>query len=199
MRGGEEENRGRGAKERRTRDDILLRPQQSAHALLLHVAVVPLEVVREAKGHDRQPGIVLGARLPLLAVFNFRRAFVVVLSPLAVDIAHANIPPGLFQRFAQQPRVREAIFHDVSEAFKAKVDEVVVLRDDLRARPREVEGVGFFGAAKVVQLEDEVPGKVGFVTPNDPTDAGVDKPELVAGCVDGFDAGELEVPGVTGG
>lgn len=85
----------------RTRDNILLRPQQSAHALLLHVAKIPLEILREAEGHDRQAGIVLGARLPLLAVFNVRRAFVVVLSPLAVDVAHAHIPPGFLERFAQ--------------------------------------------------------------------------------------------------
>lgn len=45
-----------------------------------------------------------------------------------------------------------------------------------------------------MQLEDEVPGEVGFVAPDYPADAGVDEPELVAGCIDGFHAGELEVP-----
>lgn len=79
------------------------------------------------------------------------------------------------------------------------MDEVVVLRDDLRTGPREIEGVGFFGAAEIVQLEDEVPGEVGFVAPDYPANAGVDKPEFVAGCVDGFDARELEIPIVVGG
>lgn len=163
------------------------------------MAIIPLEILRETEGHDRQAGIVLGARLPFLAVFDFRRAFVVVLSPLAVDVAHANIPPSLLQRLAQQPRVRKAVLHDVPEAFEAEMDEVVVLRDDLRAGPREVEGVGFFGAAEIVQLEDEVPGEVGLVAPDYPANAGVDEPEFVAGCVDGFDARELEVPVVVGG
>ncbi len=178
----------------RTRDDILFHPQQSAHALLLHVAVGPLEVLREMKCHDRQAGIVLGARLALLAVLGCLRAFIDVLSPLAMDIAHTNVPPGLLERIAQQPRVREAVLHDGTEAFEAEVDEVVVLRDDVRAGSREVESEGLLGAAEIVQLEDEVPGQVGFVAPDYPADAGVDEPELVAGCIDGFDAGELEVP-----
>lgn len=183
----------------RTRDDILLRPQQSAHALLLHVAIILLEVFRETKGDDRQAGVVLGTRLPLLAVFDFPRAFVVVLPPLAVDVAHANIPPSLLQRFAQQPCVRKAVLHDVPEAIKAEMDEVVVLCNDLRAGPREVKGVGLFGAAQIVQLEDEVAGEVGFVAPDYPTYAGVDQPEFMAGCVDGFDARDLEVPVMIGG
>lgn len=127
--GGGKENGGR------TGDDVMFHLQQSAHALLLHVAVVPLEVLREMKRHDRQAGIVLHARLALLAVLDALRAFILVLSPLAVDIAHANVPPGLLQRFAQQPRVREAVLHDGPEAFEAEVDEVVVLRDDVRAGP----------------------------------------------------------------
>jgi hypothetical protein len=45
-----------------------------------------------------------------------------------------------------------------------------------------------------VQLEDEVLGQVRLVAPDDPADAAVREPELVAGGVDGHDARELEVP-----
>lgn len=54
------------------------------------------------------------------------------------------------------------------------MDQVVVLRDDLSAGAREIEGVGFFGAAEIVEFEDEMFGEVGLVTPDDPADTGVD-------------------------
>lgn len=47
-----------------------------------------------------------------------------------------------------------------------------------------------------MQLEDEVFGQVGLIAPDDPANARVDEAEFVARGVDGFDAGELEVPGV---
>jgi hypothetical protein len=52
------------------------------------------------------------------------------------------------------------------------VDEVEVLSDDLGARAGEVEGVGLFGAAEVVELENQVLGEVGLVAPDDPPEAG---------------------------
>lgn len=50
-----------------------------------------------------------------------------------------------------------------------------------------------------MQLEDEVAGEVGFVAPDYPTYAGVNQPEFMAGCVDGLDARDLEVPVMMGG
>ena len=103
---------------------------------------------------------------------------------LAMNVAHADIPTRLFECFAQQPGVSETILHDASKAFEAEVDQVVVLGDDLSAGTGEVERVGFFGAAEVVELEDEVFGEIGLVAPNDPADAGIDEAEFVAGGVD---------------
>jgi hypothetical protein len=54
------------------------------------------------------------------------------------------------------------------------VDEVVVLGDYLGAGAGDVEGEGFFGAAEVVEFEDEVFGEIAFVAPDDPAYAGVD-------------------------
>lgn len=64
------------------------------------------------------------------------------------------------------------------------MDQIVVLRYNLSARAREVERVRLFGAAEVVELEDEVLGEIRFVAPNDPTDTGVDETVFVAGGVD---------------
>lgn len=47
-----------------------------------------------------------------------------------------------------------------------------------------------------MEFEDEVFREVGLVTPDDPAYAGVDKAELMAGGIDRFDAGKLEVPAV---
>ncbi len=74
------------------------------------------------------------------------------------------------------------------------MNEIVVLRNNLGAWAGEIQGIGFLGAAKVVQFEDEVFGEVGLVTPDDPTDTGIHETEFVAGGVDGFYAGKLEVP-----
>lgn len=64
------------------------------------------------------------------------------------------------------------------------MDEVVVLRDDLGAWTGEVQSIRFFGASKVMKLENEVLGEVGFIPPNDPAHAGVDKTKFMARSVD---------------
>ena len=74
------------------------------------------------------------------------------------------------------------------------MDEIVILSDDLSAWTGEVQGVGFFGAAKVVELEDQMLGQVGLITPDDPTDTGIDETELMARSIDRFYTGKLEVP-----
>lgn len=64
------------------------------------------------------------------------------------------------------------------------MDQVVVLHYDLGAGTGEVERVGLFGAAEVVQLEDQVFGEEGLVAPDDPADAGGDEAVFVAwGCL----------------
>lgn len=40
-----------------------------------------------------------------------------------------------------------------------------------------------------MQLEDEVLGEVGLVTPDDPTDTGVDETKFVPGGINGFYTG----------
>ena len=97
-----------------------------------------------------------------------------------MDVAHALVPPCSFQALGQQPGVGEAVLHDGAVAVEAEVDEEEVLGDDLGAGAGEVEGVGFLGAAEVVELEDEVFGQVGLVSPDDPADSCVDESELVS-------------------
>src|SRR5207342_3205495 len=56
------------------------------------------------------------------------------------------------------------------------------------------EGEGRVGLAQVVLVEDEVLGQIGLFPEDQPADAGVDEPELVAGDVDRADLLEPEVP-----
>ncbi len=74
------------------------------------------------------------------------------------------------------------------------MNEIIILRDDLGAWAGEVQGVGFLCSTKIVQLKDQVFGKVRLVTPDDPANAGIDKTELVPRGVDRFHTGKLEVP-----
>lgn len=77
-------------------------------------------------------------------------------------------PASSFEGLGQQTGIAEAVLHDGSESFEAKMNKVIVLRDDLSTRAREVEGVGLFCAAQIVQLEDQVLWKERFISPDDP-------------------------------
>ena len=154
------------------------------------------EGVGEAEGDDGQAGVVVcrrgdGAAGEENDAVGSLRCEV----PLgAVDVAHARVPARGFEAFAQESRVCHAVLHDGSEAVEAQVDQIVVLCYYLRSWPGEVQRVGLLRAAEVVEFEDEVFWEVGCVAPDYPADAGVDEAKFVAGCVDGFDAGEFEVP-----
>lgn len=179
-------------RERVVGDDVLLRPEQGGQGSLLDVGVILLEAVGEAEGHHGQTGVVIRARLPVLlavgvAEFDVPGRLQLVHALGAVDVAHALVPSGGFQAFGQEAGVGEAVLHDGAVAVEAEVDEEEVLGDDLGAGAGEVEGVGFLGAAEVVELEDEVLGQVGLVPPDDPSYSSVDQSELVSRCVDGLD------------
>src|SRR5215218_3245789 len=65
---------------------------------------------------------------------------------------------------------------DAAVAVEAKPEKVVVLRDHLRARPREVERERRHIVAEVVDPEDQALRQSLAVTPDDPAHAGVDEP-----------------------
>ena len=50
-------------------------------------------------------------------------------------------PASSFKGLAQKTSIGKAALHDGSEPVEAKVNEVIVLSDDLSTRAREVEGV----------------------------------------------------------
>ena len=177
-----------------TGNDILLRPEQVADGLLLDVGVVLLEVVRQAECHDWQSSVVVRTRLAFLGQSCFRHTFEGVLALLAVDVAHTNVPASSLESFTEQAGVGQGVFHDLAVPAEAEMNQIVVLGDDLCSWTGEVQCVGLFSAAKVVQLEDEVLGQVGFVTPDDPANTSVDETELVAGDVDRLHTGKLEIP-----
>lgn len=96
--------------------------------------VFSLEVVGETKRHDRQASVVVCTRLFRGAVLYRLRALVGVIAFFAVDVADTDIPSGFLKGFAQEARVAHAVLHDVSKAAEAKMDEIVVLTDDLGTR-----------------------------------------------------------------
>jgi hypothetical protein len=143
------------------------------------MGIVLLELIRERKCNDRQTGIVAGGVFTFLVL---RLAFLVdEVSLLAVDVADASVPASGLQSATEQTGIGESVLHDALEARESKMNEVVVLRNDLSSRSREVEGVGLFGSTEVVQLEDQVLGKIAFVSPDDPANAGIDQTKLVTG------------------
>lgn len=50
----------------------------------------------------------------------------------------------------------EGILHYCPVAGETEMNEIVVLSNDLRTRAREVQSERLLGAAKVVELEDQV-------------------------------------------
>lgn len=54
------------------------------------------------------------------------------------------------------------------------MNQVVILRNDLGTRSREVEGVRLFGSTQVMQFENEVFREKTFIPPNDPAHTSID-------------------------
>lgn len=77
------------------------------------------------------------------------------------------------------------------------VDQVEVLRYDLRAWARKIQSVALLSPAKVMQLKDEMFRQVRFVSPDDPTNSSIDKTKLVSRDVDTLHSREGEVPVIT--
>src|SRR5580658_5540911 len=76
----------------------------------------------------------------------------------------------------------------------AEPDEVVILGHDLAGRARKVDGQGGHCAAEIIDVEDQIRIKIGQFTPDDPTDARIDKTVFVAGGVDRLYARQAEAP-----
>jgi hypothetical protein len=77
------------------------------------------------------------------------------------------------------------------------MDQVVVLRNDLRSRPGKVKSERLLRAAKVVELEDEMLGEIALIPPDDPANTCIDEAELVAADVDRLHPWEFKVPLLT--
>jgi len=103
---------------------------------------------------------------------------------MTVDVRNAFIPPCCFERLAQQPGISHTVFHNGSIAVEAQANKIVILCDNLGARSRKVQGIALFSASKVIEFEDEMFRKVGFIAPDDPPNASVDKSELVTRSID---------------
>jgi hypothetical protein len=60
------------------------------------------------------------------------------------------------------------------------MNQTKVLRENRRRRTRKVEREGIFDGTKIMELEDEVLGEMGLITPDNPADTDVGEAEFVA-------------------
>jgi hypothetical protein len=167
---------------RLTGNDVLLGPEKIRHTLLLDVRVILLELVGEAESNHRQTGVVRLARVAFVVLLLAWHELEVSLLP--VDIRDTSVPPGMLQSSTQQPSIRQHVLHDAAVAGETEMDEVVVLCDDLCSRAREVECVRLLSSSQIMELKDQVLGKIALVSPDNPTHAGIYEAELVTAGVD---------------
>lgn len=170
--------------------------------------VLFLEVIRECEGDNRETSIVVGTSLArvvrrfallvrVIALLPVDIADLVVVSKLvlgSVSDTYAAIPARMLQRATEQSSVCKRVFHYAPVPSKAQMNEIVVLRDDLRSRSGEVQSVGLLCSAQIVQLKHQMLGQVALVSPDDPSNTSIDQPEFVSTDVDRLDAGKLKVP-----
>lgn len=91
-----------------------------------------LEFIREPKGYDWKSCIIVGTSLVLSAKDDSFRAFEVMFPLFAMDVANAYIPPTSLNCLTKKSCIGHAVLHNFSETTESKVNEVVVLCDDLR-------------------------------------------------------------------
>ena len=82
-----------------------------------------------------------------------------------MDIAETSKPTSRFKTLRKEAGVCETVFHYLTIAFKAEVDQVVVLHNDLRAGPREIESIGILRTAQIMKFENKMLGQERFVSP----------------------------------
>lgn len=150
----------------------------------MNVRVCFLELVRESESDHWQASIIVRGSLVLFPEHQLLGTLECMLALLAVNVGHARVPASCFQGFAQQPRVRQSILHDLSVTIETEVDQVVVLRNDLSTWTRKVQCVRLFRAAEIVELEDQMFRQVTFVSPDDPANTSVHQAEFMPRGVD---------------
>ena len=123
--------------------------------------------------------IVLLAKIFINAASNERKSS-------ASPLTHDDKAQCLKVRGEIVGRTRQ-VQHDLPVSSLAKTNELVVLSDDLRSSAREVQRERRLVSTEVVDVKDELLGKVLGVAPHNPADTGVDKSVLVARDVDGGD------------
>lgn len=92
---------------------------------------------------------------------------------VATSLRHEN-ETKLLNGCSKVVRSAGKVDHDGTETTLSKTDELVVLADNLRGTTGEVEGERGLVSAEVVDVEDELLGEVLGVTPDAPTNTGVD-------------------------
>ena len=75
-----------------------------------------------------------------------------------------------------------------------RMEQTLRILDDLGARPREVEGERWHVSAEVVDIENQLFGKVLLFAPQSPANTQRGKTKLMPGGINGFHPGQTEVP-----
>ena len=112
----------------------------------------------------------------------------------AVAVVNDLEGPELGDLFGEIAAQLRTLRLDFAVALFAEAQEVVVLADDFAAGPREVEREGGHVAAEVVDVEDQLFGKIVLLAPQRPANAQRRETKFMAGSVDGFYPRQAEVP-----
>ena len=83
---------------------------------------------------------------------------------------------------------------DLGVAFAAETEEVVVLRDNLSAWSREIQGEGWHVATEIIDVEDQILRQIGLLSPDHPPRSERRQAEFVTRSIDRLDPRETEVP-----
>jgi hypothetical protein len=97
-----------------------------------------------------------------------------------MNIAQHCVIPTLLESTTQEPGIFQVIQGHCTISFETEMNEIEVLRNDRSSWAREVEREGIFDWTKVMQLEDKILGKVGLISPDNPPNAYITQPKLVA-------------------
>src|SRR5258707_15604420 len=101
-------------------------------------------------------------------------------SSSTVDIAEYRIASGFFQGTAKNPSIFHVGQTNLTISFVSKIEEIEILSDDRSCRSRKIQRKRVFNRTKVVKLENQLFGKIVFISPDRPSDADIGQAKLMA-------------------
>ena len=100
-------------------NDVLFCAEEGGYGFLFDVGEVFFEGVGQVEGDDGETGVVVGAGFNFFAEGDVLWVAHYVFAFGAVDVAYAGVPACCLERFAEETRVGETVFHYGAVAVEA--------------------------------------------------------------------------------